>query len=234
MVQLKMILSVNQPYFAPFLGFFYKIHRSDIFVILDQVQFPRGTTWLSRNRFKNDQGVLWMTIPVRKKGLGLQRIDQVRIDHEGRWAKKHIVSLKNAYRNSPYYEEHIPFLSDIFSQQIEKLVEMNLEIIHYLVRKLGIKARVILLSELGIRERGDRLILEICKRMGATIFLAQNPAKKFIDASPFIEAGVTLEFFKPPCPVYPQLWGNFIPNLSAFDILFNCGVRAAEILRKNN
>jgi len=227
-----MILSVNQPYFAPFQGFFYKILRSDIFVILDQVQFPRGTTWLSRNRFKNDQGTLWMTIPVWKKGLGLQKIDKVRIDYEGRWARKHMSSLQNAYQNAPYFEEHVPFLAGLFSGKFEKLVDLNLEIIHYLVMKLGIHCRIMLLSEMGIDDRGDRLILEICRRTGATIFLAQSPTKKFIDASLFIEAGVSLEFFSPPGPVYPQLWGDFIPNLSVFDLLLNCGPKAGEILMK--
>ena len=59
-----MILSANQPYFAPFAGFFHKAILADVFVLLDEVQFPRGTTWMNRNRFKNDQGTLWMTIPV--------------------------------------------------------------------------------------------------------------------------------------------------------------------------
>ena len=73
-----MILSTSQPYFSPFPGFFLKAFLSDIFVILDEVQFPRGTTWLTRNRFKNDQGTLWMTVPVWKKGLGLQKIKEER------------------------------------------------------------------------------------------------------------------------------------------------------------
>lgn len=226
-----MILSVNQPYFAPFPGFFYKIIQSDIFVILDWVQFPRGTTWMSRNRFKNDQGTLWMTIPVWKKGLGMQRIDDVRIFHEGRWAKKHTESLKSAYSHSPYFREHFPFLADIFFQY-EKLSDLNIEIIRYLMRNLGIHSKIILLSELGIKERGDRLILEICKHTGATIFLSQNHVKKYIDSAYFLENGVSLEFIHPPCPVYPQLWGKFIPNLSSFDLLFNCGPKAEEIIKR--
>ena len=228
-----MILSLNQPYFAPFPGFFYKILRSDIFVMLDQVQFPRGTTWMSRNRFKNNQGTLWMTIPVWKKGLGLQRIDQVRIDYEGRWPRKHMASLKTAYHNAPYFDEHVPFLADLFSGKFEKLVDLNLEIIHYLVVHLGIHSRIMLLSEMDIEERGERLILEVCRRTGATQFLAQRPVKKFIDASLFIEAGIKIDFFSPPVSVYPQLWGDFVPNLSAFDLLFNCGPKAGEILMRD-
>jgi len=225
-----MILSTSQPYFAPFPGFFYKILCSDTFVILDRVQFPRGTTWLSRNRFKNDQGTLWRTIPVRKKGLGLQRIDQVLIDHEGRWAKKYVISLKHAYQNAPYFKEHMPFLENLFVKKFENLVDLNLSVIRYLIKHLNINTRVLLLSELNIDEHGDRLIPELCRWMKATTFLAQRPAKQFLDASLFFEAGVRLELFNTPSPVYPQLWGDFIPNLSTFDLLFNCGPKAGELL----
>jgi hypothetical protein len=225
-----MILSVSQPYFAPFPGFFYKIFRSDIFVILDRVQFPRGTTWVSRNRFKNDQGTLWMTIPVRKKGLGLQRIDQVMIDHQGRWTKKHVASLKNAYQNALYYREHMDFLEGTFFEKFERLVDLNLFIIRYLMTNLNIDTRVMLLSELNIDEQGDGLILELCAQAKARTFLAQSPAEKFMDTSLFSEAGIRLEFFNTPVPIYPQLWGDFIPNLSTFDLLFNCGPKAKEIL----
>ncbi|MBN2062068.1 MAG: WbqC family protein, partial [Deltaproteobacteria bacterium] len=206
-----MILSASQPYFAPYPGFFDKILRSDIFVILDRVQFPRGTTWVSRNRFKSDQGAMWMTIPVRKKGLGLQRIDQVRIDHEGRWLRKHIASLKNSYRNAPYFRDHFPFMEEIFLKMPERLVDLNFEIIRYIMRNMFIPTRVMLLSDLDIDARGDRLIIEICKRAGATTFLAQGGAKKFMDRALYSEGGIMLEFFKPVRPVYPQLWGDFIP-----------------------
>ncbi len=225
-----MILSANQPYFSPFPGFFYKAHQSDIFVILDQVQFPLGTTWLSRNRFKNDQGTLWMTVPVWKKGLGLQRIDEVKICHEGRWAKKHLESLKSAYGKAPYFRAHLSFVEGMFSSRIENLVDQNMQIIRYLVGQLHIETKLVLLSELGIEARGDQLLIEICKKLGASHFLAQHAAKKYLNEGLFQEAGIELKYFKPPSLIYPQLWGSFIPNLSTFDILFNCGPKARDIL----
>lgn len=225
-----MILSANQPYFSPFPGFFYKAYLSDILVILDEVQFPRGTTWITRNRFKNDQGALWMTIPVKKKGLGLQRIDEIRICHEGRWAKKHLESLKTAYANAPYFTDHLKFLEALFSSRFERLIDLNLEIIRYLMKFLQIETKIILLSDLGIKARGDRLLIEICRKMGASHFLAQNAAKKHLNADLFEEAGIRLRYFKPPSLVYPQLWGNFIPDLSSFDLVFNCGPKAHDIL----
>jgi len=225
-----MILSTNQPYFCPFPGFFCKAHLSDILVILDTVQFPRGTTWVTRNRFKNDQGTLWMTIPVWKKGLGLQRIDEVRICHEGRWPKKHLASFSQAYTNAPYFAEHGSFVQKALSTKFEKLLDLNMEIIHYLCQQLGIGTDLKLLSELDIKEKGDRLLIEICQRLGASTYLAHQTAGKYLNADLFDKAGIRLQYFNfSPC-IYPQLWGDFVSDLSAFDLLFNCGPKAQDIL----
>ena len=228
-----MIVSSNQPYFFPYPGFFYKAYRSDVFVILDNVQFPRGTTWTTRNRFKNHQGSLWMTLPVKKKGLGLQKINTVRICHDGRWAKKHLKSLKNAYANAPYFKDHLNFLEGLFSTKFDKLMDVNLKIIRYLMNHLQIETEVILLSELEIKAKGDQLLVEICRKFGASQFLVQSAARKHFDADRFKKAGIRLTDVKPPSPVYPQLWGSFIPNLSALDLVLNCGSKAHDIIISN-
>ncbi|OQY09977.1 MAG: hypothetical protein B6I30_09025 [Desulfobacteraceae bacterium 4572_187] len=225
-----MIVSANQPYFFPYPGFFYKAHRSDIFVILDNVQFPRRTTWTTRNRFKNHQGSLWMTVPVKKKGLGLQKISAVKICHGGKWEKKHLESLKNAYAKAPYLKDHLNFLEELFSTTFEKLIDLNLKIIRHLMKHLQIDTEVMLLSELDIKERGNRLLIEICKRLGATQFLSQSAAIKYLDADRFTKAGIQIADLKPPSPVYPQLWGSFIHNLSALDLILNCGLKAHDIM----
>lgn len=225
-----MILSANQPYFAPFPGFFYKAHISDVLVILDSVQFPRRTTWISRNRFKNSQGTLWMTVPVWKKGLGLQRIDDVRICYDFRWTGKHLESLKVAYANAPFFADHLPFVEELFSAAFERLLDLNLKIIKYMLDQLQIRTELVLLSELGVGAAGDLLPVEICRKMGSFHFAAQSPAGKYLKPDLFSEAGIRLEYFKTPSPVYPQLWGDFIPDLSALDLLFNCGPKARDIL----
>lgn len=225
-----MILSTNQPYFAPFPGFFYKIALSDIFVILDQVQFPRGTTWVTRNRFKHDQGTLWITVPVWKKGLGLQRIDEVRICHEGQWARKHLTSLKTAYARAPYLVEHVSLLEEIFSDQFERILDLDMAVIRHLMKALNIRTKLLLLSDLGILTRGSERLVEMCKRLGASQYLAQSAANKYLNESAFHEAGIEIKYFTSPAPVYPQLWGNFIGHLSAFDLVFNCGPKSHDIL----
>ena len=225
-----MIVSTYQPYFAPFTGFFAKILSSDVVVFLDTVQFPQGTTWLTRNRWKSHQGTLWLTIPVWKKSLGLQKISDVKICYEGQWSRKHLASLKTAYRHAPYFEDHEDFCEEMFSGHFEKLIDLNLSVITYLLKQLNIKTKILLLSDLGIETKEPWLTIEICRRVGGTAFLVRRSAGKHFESKIFEDKGIELMFVNPRTPVYPQLWGPFIPNLSAFDLLFNCGPKGAAMI----
>ncbi|MDY0042477.1 MAG: WbqC family protein [Desulforhabdus sp.] len=225
-----MLIAASQPYFCPFPGFFYKINQCDVFVILDRVQFPRGTTWLSRNRFKNDRGTLWITVPVWKKGLGLQKIDEVKICHEGRWRRKHLESLRTAYAHAPYFEDHLELVLETFSAKYEKMLDMNMQVIKYIAAFLNIRSKILLLSDLGLESTGSRLLVDICRILGGGRFLAQSAAAKYLEEGLFEEADIKVEYLRYPTLVYPQLWGDFIPNLSALDLIFNCGPKARNIL----
>ncbi len=103
-------------------------------------------------------------------------------------------------------------------------------IIQYLKKHLMIDTPLILQSSLGAKEKGNELLIEICGKTGSSDYLAQRPAEKYLDREIFSRAGIKLDFFTPPTHVYPQLWGEFIHNLSAFDLLFNCGPKSHEIL----
>ncbi len=225
-----MIISASRPYFAPFPGYFYQANHCDIFVILDTVQFPRRTTWISRNRFKNDQGTLWLTIPVWKKGLGLQRIDDVRICHESQLNQKFLASIKQAYSHAPYLSDHWQFMETVFSTRFDRLIDLNMAIIDHLLLNLGVVTEIRRLSELNIKTGGDHLLIELCQFFDASTYLAPDAAGKHLDAGLFENAGIELRYVKLPSWVYPQLWGDFIPDLSAFDLLFNCGTKAREIM----
>jgi hypothetical protein len=225
-----MLISTSRPYFAPHAGFFIKALISDLVVLLDAVQFPRKTTWITRNRFKNDQGTLWMTIPVHKKGLGLQRIRQVEICHGGNWARKHLKSILSAYANAPYLADHRKFLEELFSAKIGHLLDFNLRIIGYLADALEIATPMVLMSKLDLDAKGQQLIIDICKKTGADQYLVQPSAAGYYEPERFADNGIALIRKNIPKPIYPQLWGDFIYNLSVFDLLFNCGPKSKDLL----
>jgi len=171
-----------------------------------------------------------MTVPVWKKGLGLQKIDDVRICHEGRRTKKHLESLKQAYAHAPYFADHLQFTEKLFSTTFYKLIDFNMAIIDHLMLYLGVDTEIRRLSELNIKTGGDHLLIEICRYFDASDYVAPAAAGKYLNADLFEKAGIELHYVKPRVFVYPQLWGDFIPDLSAFDLLFNCGPKAREII----
>lgn len=160
----------------------------------------------------------------------MQKINQVRICYEGNWRKKHLASIKTSYANAPYFRELLDVVEEMFSARFERLIDLNLMIIQYIKKNLRIDTPLILESDLGVSAKGNKLLIEICRKVRASNYLAQAATKKYLDSRLFADAGIELDFFRPPSPVYPQLWGDFIPDISAFDLLFNCGPKSHDIL----
>jgi hypothetical protein len=225
-----MIVACYQPYFMPWPGFFAKAMKADLLVLLDNVQLPLGSSWMSRNRIKTQHGQLWISVPVLRKGRGLQNIDQVEIFNERDWGKKHCQRLAYAYHHAPYFPDHRQFFEEVFQASWTHLVKLNIKILDYLRDVLEIKAAFQLNSQLGTRAGGTGLLVEICQKVGAQVYLSSAPGKKFLDQKMFSNAGVELRYFKYRPPAYPQLWGAFLPNLSTVDLLFNCGPKSREII----
>ena len=224
------MLSTTQPYFAPYPGFFYKANLCDIVVVLDDVQFPQSTTWITRNRFKNDQGTLWMTIPVLKKGLGLQKISTVKICHAGNWKTKHLRSFKSAYAHAPYLADHLDLMERVLSAEYDFMVDLNMDVIRYILDFLNIDTQVTMMSQLDVSGKGQQLIIDICKTVGATRYLVQTSALAYYDKHRFENAGIELVALKIPEFIYPQMWADFIANLSILDMMFNIGAKPRDIV----
>ena len=225
------IAAAQQPYFAPYPGFFSTAFAADVVVLLDGVQFPRGTTWITRNRFKGHDGELWLSVPVWKRGRGLQRIMDVEICREGRWARKHMESLKVAYRHAPYVDSHLTILQDVYREGHERLISLNLAILRHIWASVGAPARLILQSDLGVDGTGTGLLTDLCKALGADAFVAQRAASTYLDTAALTRAGISIRYVNPRPITYPQLWGPFLPNLSVLDLLFTCGPAASQLLR---
>lgn len=229
-----MIVACHQPNFLPWIGFFYKALLADLVVLLDDVQFARGFTWVNRNRLKCDQGELWLTVPVKKKGRGLQKISDVEVVDEGNWPRRFFQGISQNYAHAPYFAEHSAFLKDLMQMRWRKLVDLNVAAIYYLAGSLGIGNKVVLQSSLQIQSQGSELLVKITKETGADVYLTPLVSKKYVDEILFARQGITIQFFKFIPSVYPQLWGEFIYNLSALDLLLNCGGKSLEVIKKYN
>ncbi|MFQ5865992.1 MAG: WbqC family protein [bacterium] len=225
-----MTVTTHQPIYLPWPGFFFKAMKADCLILLDDVQFPRGWGWVNRNRLKNEQGELWLTVPVHKKGRGLQIIRRVEIFNEMDWRKKHIRSIQQNYANAPYLEEYFSAIEAIYKKNHNLLIELNIELIRFVWDALGLKSELVLQSELGATGKGTELLISICQLLNAEIYLTFPVVEKYLELDKMHGNGIQATFANFHPPIYPQLWGDFIYNLSTLDMLLNCGPRSREII----
>jgi hypothetical protein len=226
-----MIVTTHQPFFLPWPGFFFKALQADAMVLLDEVQFPLGRGWMNRNRLKSEQGELWLTVPVWKKGRGMQIIREVEICDTTDWRRIHLRGLRQNYAHAPYRKEYLPAVETIYERGHRRLVELNLALIRFLWEVLGLKSRLLLQSELKVHGQGSELLVSVCRALGADGYLTLPIVEKYLDQDRFQRSGVKLIFAPFSPPVYPQLWGEPRYNLSTLDMLLNCGsLKGLEIL----
>ncbi|MBI2486689.1 MAG: WbqC family protein [Deltaproteobacteria bacterium] len=225
-----MIVTTHQPIFLPWPGFFFKAMKADCMVLLDDVQFPRGRGWVNRNRLKNERGEKWLSIPVWKKGRGLQIIREVEICSETDWQRKHLQGIRQSYANAPYLKEYFPILESIYRENNRLLIDLNLNIIKFFWNALSLKTELYLQSELGVAGKGTELIINICKHLQTNTYISFPIVEKHLDVLQMKQSGLQIRFCNFHPPVYPQLWGEFIYNLSTLDMLLNCGKKCSDII----
>ncbi len=223
-----MLITVHQPQYLPWLGYIDKIDKADIFVILDNVQFKKNE-WQNRNMLKTALGWQWVTVPVLYKYM--EKIVEVRIKSDTNWRRKHLQALITNYSNSPYFYKHKEFFEDIYSKKWETLASLNLTIIKYLIQAFGIQTKLIMASDLILREEPTERLIDICKTQKSKRYLSGRDGTKYMDLKKFYDEGIEIVYQDFKHPVYNQLYGDYLPNMSAVDLLFNCGDRGLEILR---
>lgn len=229
-----MILSVHQPQYIPWLGYFDKIDKSDCFVFLDQVQYkPRE--YQNRNRIRTKNGWIWLTVPVISKGLGRQKICDVKVNNDTDWQKKHWRSLKSCYQRAPFFKEHYHFFERVYFAKWEKLIDLNIHIIKYLLKELNIKIPLYYESKIGTSPKATDRIIKICKKLKADTYLSGIGGKAYLEEAKFAQAGIKLDYqdynHLPYHQLYTQGGSPFLPNMSAIDLLFNEGEKSMNILR---
>ena len=149
------------------------------------------------------------------------------------WGKKHLNALISNYSKATYFKEYIKFFEQTYAQNWKYLVDINIHIIQYLVKAMGISdEELILASKFESREGPTERLVDLCKQVGGDIYLSGKDGEKYMDLDIFEKEGIEVIFQDYKHPQYPQLFGNFEPYMSTLDLLFNCGPESLPILRK--
>lgn len=228
-----MIVAAHQPNFLPWLGFFDKLARADVLVLLDDVQFPRSGAGVWTNRV----GVLvqgekrWLTVPIERAGRGHQRVCEVRIDDVQPWRRKLLRTLEQSYAKAPAFDESFPFVRTLLETEAELLAEFNELTLRAIARELDLdESRIHRSSEVRAEGQGTDLLIALTRKLGGTTYLSGDGAGGYQEDDRFKAAGVELRFQHYEHPVYPQRSPEFVPGLSVVDALLHCGFEGTRAL----
>jgi hypothetical protein len=223
------IIAIHQPNFLPWIGFFYKMLKSDVFVFLDNVQFSKNS-YQNRVKIKSSQGAMWLTVPVLHKFGQLTK--EVKINNREQWREKHLKTLELNYKKASFFKPVFELLREIyFKEEWELLVDFNIELIFSISKFLEIETEMIRATSLNVSGKSTDLLINIAKELNASIYLSGKGGANYQDEKKFRANGIELKYSDFTHPVYPQLWGEFIEGLSIIDLLFNCGEKSLEYIR---
>ena len=220
-----MIVTIHQPNYLPYLGFFDKMGKSDIFVIYDDAQFEKGE-FQHRNRIRIYHGWKWLTVPVEKRHIP---INEIRIKNEVatwkgvRWSDAHFKDIRDNYKDTPFYSVYEEEIKMIYEKRYDKMVELNMELINFLEKAFNIDVKIVFSSEFGFTSKSTERLVEIVEALGGDIYLSGTKGRDYLDVSLFKNRGIKVDFQDFNHPIYKQHYAGFVPNMSAIDALFNIG-----------
>jgi len=223
---------IHQPDFMPYLGFFHRFLRADLYVIFDNVQYLQNSkSWHNRDKIKTASGARWITVAARKAAREAN-INEIQLANDVNWMEDNLNLIKQNYIKAPFYDEIMPSIENLYAVQCDKLLDFNLESIRMLQELYDVKIDSIMASSLSPEGRSNELLVDILKRVGASHYLSGVGAKDYFDPAPFENNNIEVVWQDFEHPYYPQLHGEFVPYLSSVDMLFNCGVdESRKILR---
>lgn len=223
-------ICIRQPGYLPNIGFFQKLLVCDEFVYLDDTGYG-SERWDNRNKIRDDREFMFLTVPIVRKTKNV--LNQILIANNENWQKKHLRGIDLNYSKTPYFEKYWPSLKLILEKKWEKLFELNLELINWINQELDINTKTIISSKLKINETGNIKLLKICEKLNATTYLSGKMGKNYLDESEFMKKNIHISYDNFEHPKYNQIHGDFIPNMSIIDLMFNEGEKAKKILEKS-
>ncbi len=212
------IVSIHQPHYFPWLGLVAKIACSDVFIILNSVQFEKNG-WQNRTRYSTSGGLKFLTLPIRHTGIvsNTKTIREIELA-DIRATQKHWQTLRQRYRREPGWPRIAERLEEILVREYDQLLPVALATTRLTLELFAIKPRLVLASALGVPgSKTDRLV-NLVKAVRATHYLSGAGAKEYLEPELFKRAGLQLSYQEFTHPIYQQLDGvGFMPGAFALE-----------------
>lgn len=216
-----MKISVMQPYFFPYLGYFSLIKESDVFVVLDNVQYIRRG-WMNRNRILGNNKPEYIHVSTIKMPQKT-KITEICINHHREWKNILLNKLQRYEGKAPYYHETYGMVDKLLDFETKSLSELNVYILKQICERLGINTEFYLASELNINEDNikdsDDWGLEIARKFNCHEYINLIGGKSLYNKDKYLANDVDLKFISNQLNEYSQKSEMFVESLSIIDVL---------------
>lgn len=222
----RRVVAIHQPNFFPWLGFFDKVIRSDVFIVLDHVQFPKSEgNWSNRVKMAVNGEAAWVTMPVARDYDGFRRIDEMRIDNRAPWRRKLLQLLRTNYGRALAFREVFPVVESWVETPADLVADYNIGVVTAMCATLGLRSsHLVRSSTLGADGAKSELVANLVTAVGGTAYLSGDGSGGYLQEEVLTSAGVAVEYQHFRHPEYLQRPGHgFIAGLSILDAIFHCG-----------
>lgn len=219
-----LIAAIHQPNFFPWLGYFDKIARADVFVVLDDVQYQKtGSSWSNRVKLLVSGEPRWVTAPVSRPAHGLAAINELQWA-QGPWREKILRTIALNYGACEHFSTTMALIEPLVMNPQPSVLAYNLEAIRGICGHLDLNDNFVLSSSFALASQSNERLIDLCRKVGADVYLAGGGAAEYQQDELFSRSGIELRYQAFSHPVYNQRNGStFSPGLSIVDALMNCG-----------
>jgi hypothetical protein len=226
-------VAIHQPNFFPWLGYLDKIVCADVFIFMDNAQFPKtGGTWTNRVKLLMGGQAAWATVPVVRAYHGTRLIREMKINNTIPWRDRLLKTIRMNYARAPFFEVVFPSVAEWVNHPTDSLSEFNIATIRALAAAVRLdQSKCVLGSTLNVEGNATDLLIAMTKAVGGGAYLCGGGASGYQRDDEFRAAGIDLIYQDYKHPLYPQAnTAEFVPGLSVIDALMNCGLEGTQAL----
>ena len=215
-------VGIHQPNYLPWLGYFYKMSISNVFIFLDDADFPKGG-YVNRNKICINGEASWLTVPSGGK-YKTPIVDVY--PAVGDWVSKHLRTLEVVYGRSPFFADYYPDIAAILSKNCSmNFADLNISLIKYISAQLEIDCILLRSSEMDVAGLSDVRLASLVAKVGGTTYISGAGGANYQSDAIYEQHDIDLVYSNFSPSPYLQNSSSFIAGLGVLDALFNIGAK---------
>lgn len=193
-----MKIAIHQPHYLPWVPYFDKIAKCDLFIFLDDVEFSKGS-FQNRCEIPTTHGDKYLTVPLLKHKSD-ERIDKLVIAEQHNWRRKHLRTLEMFHSKLEHYNVVMTMVRNILGTPTTNFAQLSMNFVVTMCEMLGINVDFVCASEFKVKGKKTEKIIKLCEEVDGDEYISGPDTKNYLDVGLMREhcIEVTWQDYEPP------------------------------------